>query len=161
MKTLNLHPDFREFLFCLLDHKVRFLVAGAYVLAVLGRPRVTDDLDVLVQPTVANAKRLADAWTKRARVRIGDLNPDPAEVQCVQDFASYLDASEDERQVRSKSQAQKKAADVRGGTSAAPSDEGACCGVVGTIPRRVILRRRRRRFLVRSAEARCHREMHS
>lgn len=62
MKTLILHPAFKKFLFCLLDHDVRFLVAGAYVLAVLGRPRVTDDIDVLVEPTKENAQRLADAF---------------------------------------------------------------------------------------------------
>jgi hypothetical protein len=40
---------------------VRFLVLGGHVLATLGRPRYTDDLDVLVEPTTANATRLAKA----------------------------------------------------------------------------------------------------
>jgi hypothetical protein len=40
---------------------VRFLVLGGHVLATLGRPRYTDDLDVLVEPTKANAGRLARA----------------------------------------------------------------------------------------------------
>jgi hypothetical protein len=37
------------------------VVAGAYVLATLGRPRYSDDLDILVEPTADNANRLADA----------------------------------------------------------------------------------------------------
>lgn len=61
MTTPKLHPDLKEFLCCLVDHRVRFVVLGAHVLATLGRPRFTDDLDVLVEPTKANAARLADA----------------------------------------------------------------------------------------------------
>ena len=59
--TLKIHPSFREFLFCLLDHEVKFMVAGAYVLASLGRSRYTDDIDIFVEPTKANAQRLARA----------------------------------------------------------------------------------------------------
>jgi hypothetical protein len=61
MKTPKLHPDLKGFLFCLADHRVRFVVLGGHVLATLGRPRYTDDLDVLVEPTNANAVRLAKA----------------------------------------------------------------------------------------------------
>lgn len=63
MTTPKLHPDSREFLCCLADHRVRFVVLGGHVLATLGRPRYTDDLDVLVEPTTANASRLAKALT--------------------------------------------------------------------------------------------------
>lgn len=59
--TQSLHPDLREFLCCLADHRVRFVVIGAHALATLGRPRFTEDLDVLVEPTRANAARLAEA----------------------------------------------------------------------------------------------------
>ncbi|MDH5675466.1 MAG: nucleotidyltransferase [Myxococcales bacterium] len=59
--TPKIPPDLREFLFCLLDHGVRFVVAGAYVLATLGRPRYSEDLDLLVEPTPDNAGRLAEA----------------------------------------------------------------------------------------------------
>ena len=61
MKTPKLHPDLKEFLCCLVDHRVRAIVLGGHVLATLGRPRFTDDLDVLVEPTRANAARLARA----------------------------------------------------------------------------------------------------
>lgn len=59
MTTPKLHPDLSAFLCCMAEHRVRFLVVGAHVLATLGRPRYTDDLDVWVEPTASNAKRLA------------------------------------------------------------------------------------------------------
>jgi hypothetical protein len=62
MTTPKLHPDLKEFLCCLVDHRVRAIVLGGHVLATLGRPRFTDDLDVLVEPTKANAARLAKAF---------------------------------------------------------------------------------------------------
>lgn len=61
MTIPKLHPNLKEFLCCLSDHRVRFVVLGGHVLATLGRPRYTDDLDVLVEPTKANAARLAKA----------------------------------------------------------------------------------------------------
>jgi hypothetical protein len=59
--TPELHPDLKEFLLCLHGHRVEFVVVGAHVLATLGRPRFTGDIDVLVEPAKANAKRLAKA----------------------------------------------------------------------------------------------------
>lgn len=61
MSAPTLHPDFKEFLLCLKSHGVRFMIVGAHALAVLGRPRTTNDIDVLVQPSIANATRLATA----------------------------------------------------------------------------------------------------
>jgi hypothetical protein len=61
MTTPKFPPDLKEFLFCLQDHDVRFVVAGAHVLATLGRPRYSEDLDILVEPTTENATRLAAA----------------------------------------------------------------------------------------------------
>jgi hypothetical protein len=71
MKTPKLHPDLREFLCCLTDHRVRFVVLGGHVLATLGRPRFTDDLDVLVEPTKPNAARLAGALTAFGYAELG------------------------------------------------------------------------------------------
>jgi len=42
-------------------HGVRFLLVGAHALAAHGRPRYTQDLDVLVDPTPANARRVSAA----------------------------------------------------------------------------------------------------
>ena len=48
---IDLATDFRDLLRAFVDHDVRFLIVGAYALAVLGRPRATGDLDVWsIQP---------------------------------------------------------------------------------------------------------------
>ena len=64
MTAPTLHPEFSEFLSCLRTHRVRFIVVGAHALAVLGRPRATQDIDILVEPTPANARRLARALSE-------------------------------------------------------------------------------------------------
>ena len=61
MTTPPLHPDFSAFIACLTRHRVRFVVVGAHALAALGRARMTDDLDLLVEPSAENARRIADA----------------------------------------------------------------------------------------------------
>ena len=53
----RLAEDFRDLLRAFVAHDVRFLVVGAYALAVLGRPRATADLDVWIDARPANAKR--------------------------------------------------------------------------------------------------------
>ena len=55
--TVELAEDFRDLLRVFADHGVRFLVVGAYALAVHGRPRATGDLDVWIEATPSNAKR--------------------------------------------------------------------------------------------------------
>ena len=52
-RRLDLADDFRDLLRTFVDREVRFLVVGAYALAVLGRPRATGDLDVWIEPTAA------------------------------------------------------------------------------------------------------------
>jgi hypothetical protein len=46
-----MNPDFVDLLRAFRAAEVRFLVAGAYALAVHGRPRATGDLDVWVDAT--------------------------------------------------------------------------------------------------------------
>jgi hypothetical protein len=58
---VKLPREWRSFIALLSAHRVRFLIVGAHALAVHGRPRATQDLDVLVQPTEANARRVAAA----------------------------------------------------------------------------------------------------
>lgn len=57
MTTPPLHPDFREFIGSLMRRQARFLVVGAHALAALGRARMTDDLDLLLEPSTENAAR--------------------------------------------------------------------------------------------------------
>jgi hypothetical protein len=56
-----LQAEWNEFLSVLKRHGVRFLRVGAHAVAAHGRPRFTQDLDVLVDPTPANARRVAAA----------------------------------------------------------------------------------------------------
>jgi hypothetical protein len=53
-----LNEDFRDLLVALSDASVDFLVVGGWALALHGYGRGTDDLDILVRPTEANAERV-------------------------------------------------------------------------------------------------------
>ena len=55
MKT---EKDYEEFLELLNKHNVRYCVIGAFALAFHARPRYTKDMDILIEPTTNNAKRL-------------------------------------------------------------------------------------------------------
>lgn len=56
-----MNPDFIDLLRAFTAAEVRFLVVGAYALAVHGRPRATGDLDVWVEATPENARRVLRA----------------------------------------------------------------------------------------------------
>jgi hypothetical protein len=71
----DLARDFRDLLRAFSDHRVRFMVVGAYALAVLGRPRGTGDLDVWVEPTPDNAARTFAALREYG-APVHDLTPD-------------------------------------------------------------------------------------
>ncbi len=57
----DLHSDWKEFLSLLRAHRVKFLVVGAHAVAANGRPRLTADLDIFVEPSATNAKRVLAA----------------------------------------------------------------------------------------------------
>jgi hypothetical protein len=54
----RVNEDFTDLLAALLQADARFLVVGAYALAVHGTPRATGDLDVWIDRTPANAARI-------------------------------------------------------------------------------------------------------
>jgi hypothetical protein len=56
-----MNQDFVDLLRAFADADVRFLVVGAYALAIHGRPRGTGDLDIWVDATPANAARVMRA----------------------------------------------------------------------------------------------------
>jgi hypothetical protein len=58
---LQLNPDWTEFLSLLRSKRVRFVIVGGHAVAAHGEPRLTEDLDVFVEPTVRNAERLREA----------------------------------------------------------------------------------------------------
>jgi predicted nucleotidyltransferase len=59
-----LNEDYREMLQCLLEEKVRFLLVGAYAVAVYGYPRATKDIDIFVRATPENASSLMRALAR-------------------------------------------------------------------------------------------------
>jgi hypothetical protein len=56
-----MNPDFVDLLRAFAGADVRFLIVGAYALAVHGRPRATGDLDVWIDATPENAPRVMQA----------------------------------------------------------------------------------------------------
>jgi len=56
-----MNPDFVDLLREFVAAEVRFLIVGAYALALHGRPRATGDLDIWVDPTPENAPRVMRA----------------------------------------------------------------------------------------------------
>jgi hypothetical protein len=56
-----LSPDFVDFIACLDEQKVGFVLVGAYALGVHGVVRATGDLDVLYRRSRANVRRLLTA----------------------------------------------------------------------------------------------------
>jgi predicted nucleotidyltransferase len=59
-----LNKDYKEMLECLLEERVRFLLVGAYAVAVHGFPRATKDIDFFVWATPENAANLMRALAK-------------------------------------------------------------------------------------------------
>jgi hypothetical protein len=58
---IELNRDWSEFLCALIGRRVRFVLIGGHAVAGHGEPRFTEDLDVFVEPTLANARRLRAA----------------------------------------------------------------------------------------------------
>src|SRR4029453_17029707 len=57
-KVFVTFPDFEEFIASLNAHRVRYLIVGGYAVGFHARPRATKDIDVLVDRSAANAKRV-------------------------------------------------------------------------------------------------------
>jgi hypothetical protein len=64
MADLSLPADYADLLLELLDAHAEFVVVGGWAVAVHGHARATDDLDVLVRPTLDNAARVYEALQK-------------------------------------------------------------------------------------------------
>ena len=56
--------DFLELLQCLNDSKVKYLIIGGYAVIKYAEPRYTKDLDIWVEASTLNAKKLLQALTK-------------------------------------------------------------------------------------------------
>src|SRR6185312_9195219 len=51
-----MHSDFRELLFTLNAHRVKYLVVGAHAVSIYAQPRATKELDILVKADYATAE---------------------------------------------------------------------------------------------------------
>jgi len=71
--------DYEEFLELLNKHDIRYCIIGSFALAFHARPRYTKDMDILVEATTDNAKRLLAALREFG---FGSLN------LSVEDFSS-------------------------------------------------------------------------
>jgi hypothetical protein len=58
---MRVSSDFRELLSALNAARARYIVVGAYAVMHHTEPRYTKDLDVWVEPTPANARRVLEA----------------------------------------------------------------------------------------------------
>jgi predicted nucleotidyltransferase len=53
--------DYKDLLRILNKHKVKYLMVGAYAVIYYTEPRYTKDLDIWIEPTIENAKRVYNA----------------------------------------------------------------------------------------------------
>ena len=58
---METQSDYKELFTLLNAHGVNYVIVGAYALAFHGFPRNTGDVDILVEATSANARRVVDA----------------------------------------------------------------------------------------------------
>ncbi|MBI5777942.1 MAG: nucleotidyltransferase [Planctomycetes bacterium] len=58
---MHIEKDYEELLKLLNRHKVRYCVVGAFAVAFYSRPRYTKDMDILVEPSSANARKVIRA----------------------------------------------------------------------------------------------------
>ena len=70
-----LNPNFKDMLSAFCDHRVEFLVVGAYAVGSYGMMRATGDIDLWVRPVPENAARVMRAL-RAYGAPIGDLTPE-------------------------------------------------------------------------------------
>jgi len=62
MASIELHPDFIDFLRLLNSHSVEYLVVGGYAVGYHGYPRATGDMDIWIAISDANAEKTVRAF---------------------------------------------------------------------------------------------------
>jgi hypothetical protein len=55
--------DLKELLVCLNQHRVRYVIVGGYAVMKYTEPRYTKDVDLLIEASVTNSKRVVAALT--------------------------------------------------------------------------------------------------
>jgi hypothetical protein len=56
--SMNIQPDFKDFLRLLETHQVDYMIVGGYAVAFHGFPRFTKDIDIFFDVSAANIDRL-------------------------------------------------------------------------------------------------------
>jgi addiction module HigA family antidote len=74
---LHLNDDWSAFLHALISAETRFLLIGGHAVAVHAEPRFTEDLDIFVDPSLPNARRLRTALEDFG---FGDVAPTPTQL---------------------------------------------------------------------------------
>ncbi len=64
MAKIELHPDFKDFLRLLNSHDVRYMLVGGYAVGYHGYPRATGDMDIWIETSESNSKKLAIVFTE-------------------------------------------------------------------------------------------------
>ena len=64
MATIQLPPDFKDFLKLLNEEKVEYLLVGGYAVGFHGYPRATKDMDIWVAVNPENAERLVRVFCR-------------------------------------------------------------------------------------------------
>jgi hypothetical protein len=59
-----MYPDFKELLSVLNEHRVKYLVVGAYAVSIHAQPRATKDLDIFIKADAQNAHRVFAAMAR-------------------------------------------------------------------------------------------------
>lgn len=72
---MELSKDWLEFIDCLIDQDVDFLVVGAFAMAFHSLPRATGDIDFWVRPTIENSRKVLSAISQFGAAGMG-LRPD-------------------------------------------------------------------------------------
>lgn len=58
---MRVEKDFEELLKLFNEHEVKYCIIGAFAMAFHVQPRYTKDLDILVEPTVENGRKIINA----------------------------------------------------------------------------------------------------
>ena len=58
---MRVEKDYEEFLSLLNKHNVKYCIIGAFAVAFYAKPRYTKDIDILVEPSDDNAKKILEA----------------------------------------------------------------------------------------------------
>jgi hypothetical protein len=59
-KTMNLNIDFKDFIKLLNKYEIEYLLVGGYAVAYYGYPRYTKDMDIWINNTLNNAKKIIE-----------------------------------------------------------------------------------------------------